>query len=114
MGAISAEALDMATANFDESFQRMPIETEDYERQQQAAGHAPISDQELNEKTFRGFTYDGDLPPPENGDDQSSPGRPPPRGGGDGEERYSVVLHFRSLPDCTTTLRAYIYPIPYL
>ena len=84
MGAISAEALDMATANFDESFQRMPIETEDYERQQQAAGHAPISDQELNEKTFRGFTYDGDLPPPEYGDDQSSPERPPPRGGGDG------------------------------
>ena len=64
----------------------MPIETEDYERQQQAAGHAPISDQELNEREdfYRGFTYDGDLPPPENGDDQSSPGRPPPRGGGDG------------------------------
>ena len=60
---LTAEALDVATANFDESFQRMPIETEDYEKQQQAAGHPPISEQELNSQTFRGFTFDGDLPP---------------------------------------------------
>jgi len=62
MGGITAEALDVATANFDDSFRRMPIETEDYESQQQAAGHAPISEQELNAQTFRGFTFDGDLP----------------------------------------------------
>ncbi|KAL3811159.1 hypothetical protein ACHAXA_001374 [Cyclostephanos tholiformis] len=64
-GSITTEAIDVATANFDESFRRMPIETEDYERQQQAAGHPPISESELNEQTFRGFTYDGeddDLP----------------------------------------------------
>ena len=59
--SITAEALDVATANFDESFQRMPIETEDYEKQQQAAGHPPISEQELNDQTFRGFTFDGDI-----------------------------------------------------
>lgn len=63
MGGITAEALDVATANFDDSFRRMPIETEDYEKQQQAAGHPPISEQELNAQTFRGFTFDGDLPP---------------------------------------------------
>lgn len=65
MGHITAEVLDVATANFDESFRRMPIETEDYERQQQAAGHAPIGEKELNAQTFRGFTFDGDLPPEE-------------------------------------------------
>lgn len=58
--AMTAEALDAATANFDESFQRMPIETEDYERRQAAAGHPPITEGELNEGTFRGFTFDGE------------------------------------------------------
>ena len=62
MGGIAAEVLDVATANFDETFRRMPIETEDYEKQQQAAGHAPITEKELNAQTFRGFTFDGDLP----------------------------------------------------
>ena len=60
MGQITTELLDVATENFDETFRRMPIETEDYEKQQQAAGHAPITDKELNEQTFRGFTFDGD------------------------------------------------------
>lgn len=60
MGNITMELLDVATENFDETFRRMPIETEDYEKQQQAAGHAPITDKELNEQTFRGFTFDGD------------------------------------------------------
>lgn len=62
MGSITIEALDVATANFDDSFKRMPIETEDYEKEQQAAGHPPISESELNSQTFRGFTFDGDLP----------------------------------------------------
>lgn len=60
MGQITMELLDVATENFDDTFRRMPIETEDYEKQQQAAGHAPITEKELNEKTFRGFTFDGD------------------------------------------------------
>jgi hypothetical protein len=71
MGNITAEALDVATANFDDSFRRMPIETEDYEKQQQAQGHPPISEKDLNAQTFRGFTFhipgDGtprDAPPP--------------------------------------------------
>jgi len=58
--AMTAEVLDVATANFDESFQRMPIETEDYEMRQAAAGHPPITEGELNEGTFRGFTFDGE------------------------------------------------------
>jgi len=86
MGGITAEALDVATANFDDSFKRMPIETEDYETQQQAAGHPPISENELNSLTFRGFTFDGDLP--HESDDQThyqhqqhpSAGRPPSSG----------------------------------
>mmetsp|Transcript_12672 Transcript_12672/g.20701 ORF Transcript_12672/g.20701 Transcript_12672/m.20701 type:complete len:96 (+) Transcript_12672:121-408(+) len=86
MGGITAEALDVATANFDDSFKRMPIETEDYETQQQAAGHPPISENELNSQTFRGFTFDGDLP--HESDDQThyqhqqhpSAGRPPSSG----------------------------------
>jgi len=88
MGGISAEALDVATANFDDSFRRMPIETEDYEKQQQAAGHPPISEQELNAQTFRGFTFDGDLPLEEEGEQMHyrhqhpSAGRPPPSSGG--------------------------------
>jgi serine/threonine protein kinase len=69
MGNITAEALDVATANFDDSFRRMPIETEDFEKQQQAQGHPPISEKDLNAQTFRGFTFDGDLsgdiPPPD-------------------------------------------------
>jgi serine/threonine protein kinase len=86
-GSITSEAIEVATANFDDSFRRMPIETEDYERQQQAAGHPPISESELNAQTFRGFTYDGE----EDGDvahleresnDQThfhhSSGKPPP------------------------------------
>ena len=86
-GSITTEAIDVATANFDDSFRRMPIETEDYERQQQAAGHPPISESELNAQTFRGFTYDGE----EDGDDthlgrenndqthfRHSSGKPPP------------------------------------
>ena len=80
MGGITAEALDVATANFDDSFRRMPIETEDYEAQQQAAGHPPINDEELNARTFRGFTFDGDLPL-ESYDQQHHhhpSGRPPP------------------------------------
>lgn len=60
MGQITMELLDVATENFDDTFRRMPIETEDYEKQQQAAGHAPITEKELNEQTFRGFTFDGD------------------------------------------------------
>ncbi|KAL7529901.1 hypothetical protein ACHAXR_008276 [Thalassiosira sp. AJA248-18] len=55
----------------------MPIETEDYETQQQAAGHAPISENDLNAGTFRGFTFDGDLPPENN-----QTHHPPGRGGG--------------------------------
>ena len=62
MGSITIDALDVATANFDDSFKRMPIETEDYENEQQAAGHLPISESELNSQTFRGFTFDGGLP----------------------------------------------------
>jgi hypothetical protein len=54
--------LDVATVNFDDTFRRMPIETEDYEKQQQASGHAPITQDELNHSTFRGFTFDGDIP----------------------------------------------------
>ncbi|KAL7473011.1 hypothetical protein ACHAXS_013386 [Conticribra weissflogii] len=61
MGLITAEALDVATANFDDTFRRMPVETEDFEKKQQEAG-PPISESELNEKTFRGFTFDGDIP----------------------------------------------------
>eukprot|EP00804_Cyclotella_cryptica_P027425 CCRYP_008841-RA/>CCRYP_008841-RA protein AED:0.44 eAED:0.44 QI:0/-1/0/1/-1/0/1/0/117 len=38
----------------------MPIETEDYEKMQQASGHAPITEKELNSQTFRGFTFDGE------------------------------------------------------
>lgn len=72
MGNITAEALDVATANFDDSFRRMPIETEDYEKEQQAKGHAPISEKDLNAQTFRGFTFDGDIPPQEE-PSQSSP-----------------------------------------
>ena len=64
-GNITAEALDVATANFDDSFRRMPIETEDYEKQQQAQGQPPISEKDLNSQTFRGFTFDGDIPLPE-------------------------------------------------
>jgi serine/threonine protein kinase len=60
MGHITMELLDVATENFDDTFRRMPIETEDYEKQQQAAGHAPITEKELNEQTFRGFTFDGE------------------------------------------------------
>lgn len=60
MGQITMELLDVATENFDETFRRMPIETEDYEKHQQAAGQAPITEQDLNEQTFRGFTFDGD------------------------------------------------------
>jgi len=71
MGGITAEALDVATANFDDSFRRMPIETEDYEKQQQAAGHPPISEKELNAQTFRGFTFDGDLPQEEAPEEES-------------------------------------------
>mmetsp|Transcript_9051 Transcript_9051/g.19293 ORF Transcript_9051/g.19293 Transcript_9051/m.19293 type:complete len:978 (-) Transcript_9051:1439-4372(-) len=61
MGLITAEALDVATANFDDTFRRMPVETEDFEKKQQEAG-PPISESELNEQTFRGFTFDGDFP----------------------------------------------------
>ncbi|KAL7522067.1 hypothetical protein ACHAWX_006758 [Stephanocyclus meneghinianus] len=60
MGQITAELLDVATENFDDTFRRMPIETEDYEKLQQASGHAPITEKELNSQTFRGFTFDGD------------------------------------------------------
>jgi serine/threonine protein kinase len=60
MGQITMELLDVATENFDDTFRRMPIETEDYEKQQLAAGHSPITEKELNEQTFRGFTFDGD------------------------------------------------------
>lgn len=73
MGGITAEALDVATANFDDSFRRMPIETEDYENQQQAAGHPPISEKELNAGTFRGFTFDGDVPPDATGNQSHQP-----------------------------------------
>merc|ERR1711971_1457796 len=82
LGGITAEALDVAMANFDDSFRRMPIETEDYEAQQQAAGHPPISEKELNAHTFRGFTFDGHLPPENHGQTQhhhhSTAGRQPP------------------------------------
>ncbi|KAL7554842.1 hypothetical protein ACHAWF_018407 [Thalassiosira exigua] len=57
----------------------MPLETEDYERQQQAAGHAPISEKELNAGTFRGFTFDGDLPT-SNEQLHQPPARKPPSG----------------------------------
>jgi serum/glucocorticoid-regulated kinase 2 len=60
MGQITAELLDVATENFDDTFRRMPIETEDYEKMQQVSGHAPITEKELNSQTFRGFTFDGD------------------------------------------------------
>jgi serine/threonine protein kinase len=89
MGHITAEALDVATANFDEQFRRMPIETEDYEKQQQAVGHPPISEKELNDGTFRGFTFDGDLPPEhqQRNNEQMNhhhQQQPPGRGGGGG------------------------------
>jgi serum/glucocorticoid-regulated kinase 2 len=94
--SITTEALDVATENFDDSFRRMPIETEDYERQQQAAGHPPISESELNSQTFRGFTYDGeegDLPPENN--DQTHyyhpSGNPPPPTGHKNNERKGIV-----------------------
>eukprot|EP00984_Skeletonema_dohrnii_P009157 scaffold3465_cov89-Skeletonema_dohrnii-CCMP3373.AAC.9 len=76
MGNITAEALDVATANFDDSFRRMPIETEDFEKQQQAQGHPPISEKDLNAQTFRGFTFDGDIPgdgPPREGPPRDGP-----------------------------------------
>ena len=81
MGGITNDALDVATANFDDSFKRMPIETEDYEKQQQAAGHPPISDQELNAQTFRGFTFDGDLPMEYNDEIHHHPSEGPPSSG---------------------------------
>jgi hypothetical protein len=49
--------LDAATANFDNTFTRMPVETED-------RTHDDISDEgeieELHEDTFVGFTFDDD------------------------------------------------------
>ena len=83
MGSITAEALDVATANFDDTFRRMAVETEDFEKKQQDAG-PPITEAELNAQTFRGFTFDGDIPeflgsdvPP---DAQGQEARNPPPG----------------------------------
>lgn len=58
MGRISAEALDVATACFDDTFKRMAVETEDYASEQQQHSDNAIPDDVLNEKTFSGFTFD--------------------------------------------------------
>jgi len=44
--------LEAATANFDNTFTRMPVESEDH------GDHSDVGDEELNADTFVGFTFD--------------------------------------------------------
>ena len=55
MGSLELEA---ATANFDNTFTRMPVESED----QGHGGQDDGGEEELNEHTFVGFTFDGKEP----------------------------------------------------
>eukprot|EP00543_Licmophora_paradoxa_P003942 CAMPEP_0202444974 /NCGR_PEP_ID=MMETSP1360-20130828/3876_1 /ASSEMBLY_ACC=CAM_ASM_000848 /TAXON_ID=515479 /ORGANISM="Licmophora paradoxa, Strain CCMP2313" /LENGTH=267 /DNA_ID=CAMNT_0049061083 /DNA_START=431 /DNA_END=1230 /DNA_ORIENTATION=- len=57
--ALGNDALDAATANFDNTFTRMPVDTEDHHAADTngAAGDANLHD-ELHEHTFVGFTFD--------------------------------------------------------
>ena len=56
--------LDAATANFDNTFTRMPVETDDHPDAHDGGGanDAELLE-ELHEDTFVGFTFD-DQPPP--------------------------------------------------
>jgi serum/glucocorticoid-regulated kinase 2 len=55
---MGSHQLEAATANFDSTFTRMPIESED----QGQDAHSDEGDDELNEETFLGFTFDGKDP----------------------------------------------------
>lgn len=56
--------LDAATANFDKTFTRMPVETEDNPEFVQSDCGSYEGSEELNEKTFTGFTFDHAVEPP--------------------------------------------------
>jgi len=61
---LNTETLDAATANFDKAFTRMPVETEENpEIALSDAGSFDGSGEELNEKTFTGFTFDHAVEP---------------------------------------------------
>lgn len=54
-------SLDAATANFDKAFTRMPVETEDIPGEDNPDSESCEGSEELNEKTFTGFTFDDAL-----------------------------------------------------
>ena len=56
--------LDAATANFDNTFTRMPVETDDHPDAQDGANDAELLE-ELHEDTFVGFTFDDQLQQPQ-------------------------------------------------
>jgi len=56
--------LDAATANFDKTFTRMPVETEDNPEDVPSDSGSFEGSEELNEKTFTGFTFDHAVEPP--------------------------------------------------
>lgn len=74
-------SLDAATANFDKTFTRMPVETEDVNvEEQNFSGGSGDGSEELNEKTFTGFTFDA-----------VEQQRPPPRIGGASSKKDVMV-----------------------
>lgn len=57
-GQMTADALDAATANFDNTFTRMPVDTEDNVNEPHDSADEGDGCEELHENTFLGFTYD--------------------------------------------------------
>jgi serine/threonine protein kinase len=54
-GVVDDNQLEAATANFDNTFTRMPVESEDHTN----SSEVDDSEEELNEQTFLGFSFDG-------------------------------------------------------
>jgi serum/glucocorticoid-regulated kinase 2 len=55
-GALDHNELEAATANFDNTFTRMPVESVDHPNQDESEA---ADEDELNEETFLGFSFDG-------------------------------------------------------
>jgi len=53
---IKSSDLDVATANFDKEFLRMPVDS--VEHKEETSYHEEVDSEELNESTFTGFTFD--------------------------------------------------------